>query len=200
MDEETVRMFVSEGNIQGLINYCVGIELDEKHSPNGVAPSEVYLVLLAAYLIEQKLRIAKYLWKRIPQTTKQACPELFAVWHIAQAMWLGNSPKEALLAYSWNGVLKVLITELTQSIVNEGFRQVSMVYTKVDVNTVIRKTGLSEADAIKHANLALDWEYDADSKMFTVVREVIHKAPTASSLLEAKGISSLTTTIVQLEA
>ncbi|EGD73883.1 hypothetical protein PTSG_05578 [Salpingoeca rosetta] len=203
MDEEAVRTLLAEGNIDGLVQHCTDIELDEKSSPKGVAPGNVYLVLLLAHLIQHDLSSARFLWKRIPQSVKQECPELIAAWQIGQALWKGISPRDALTAYSWNPLATALVAELKEAIVTRAFKKMTKAYATVDMDTVLRSTGMSEAECIKHATTVMQWEYDAQARAFTVKREeegTDSKATGAATLLTDSGLAALTETVVALEA
>eukprot|EP00043_Microstomoeca_roanoka_P008058 m.77772 g.77772 ORF g.77772 m.77772 type:complete len:201 (-) comp14080_c0_seq1:376-978(-) len=200
MDEEHVRTLLAEGNVSALVDYCSHLELDEKTSPNGIASATVYLVFLSAYLIQHDLASARFLWKRIPQSVKQECPELTALWHVGQAMWKDVSAKDALTAYSWSQLMKAMIAELQEAITSEGFRKIAKIYTAVDIDTVMQMTSMSEANCIKHATSVMRWEYDTTSKFFKIPPTQGETKPSLVKTLAAKGISSLASNIVTLES
>ena len=91
----------------------VHLEFQELETLSEELPAETYAELLASYLLQNSLCNAKFLWKRIPVTTK-ANPELVALWQVAQKLWLKDMPGfyRDVQSFQWSQSIAPIITQL----------------------------------------------------------------------------------------
>ena len=43
-------------------------------------------------LVQRETCLAKFLWKRIPESMKEAHPELGRIWDVGRKMWVRDNP------------------------------------------------------------------------------------------------------------
>ena len=56
---------------------------------------------------------AKFLWKRIPSSTKSATPELALIWEVGQHLWQRDLPAVyTALAHDWSSTVKDIMKAL----------------------------------------------------------------------------------------
>ena len=119
------------GDWRAVVRHCEIFEMEciaaRMDIPRESGP--LYAVHLCAYLIVNDLWVdtqtylqllmffrnnARFLWKRIPQDTKEADEELCCVWNIAKQMWQKNYGQvyELILGKDWSGSLAPMMKTL----------------------------------------------------------------------------------------
>ncbi|XP_071823287.1 COP9 signalosome complex subunit 8-like [Apostichopus japonicus] len=184
----------TKGDIYRLAALC---EQQELEAPTGIPSPDVYAKLLTIYLLQNDLNNAKYLWKRIPASSKTAHPELGHIWDIGQHLWNRNFVAVyPLLSQDWSDEIKPLMDMLTESIRQRIFRLIGQAYTSIAADQFAAYAGLQVDEAIQ-AVVAEGWEYDNTNKLILPKRPVAAKA---SPIPSENHIAQLTDFVTFLES
>jgi hypothetical protein len=131
----------------------------------GSKEQPLYGVQLLAYLIQNELHYARFLWKRIPKKVKESDPELAAIWAIAQNMWNKKYAEfyQSLQGYNWAPGTVQLIQALAERFRERTFQLVSAAYSNITISDLSALLGVSEEDALGFARKA-NWEIDTTTR------------------------------------
>eukprot|EP00123_Amoebidium_parasiticum_P004006 comp15302_c0_seq1/m.12134 comp15302_c0_seq1/g.12134 ORF comp15302_c0_seq1/g.12134 comp15302_c0_seq1/m.12134 type:complete len:202 (-) comp15302_c0_seq1:59-664(-) len=124
---------------------CERIELEESTSAKCVAVGDVYTALLLAYLTQNHLDYARFLWKRIPDSVKAATPALAAVWQVGACMWAADyaATNQALAALPalLHPDLQPLAAKLTSSQQERTFALIGRAYATISISEATNMLG-----------------------------------------------------------
>ncbi|KAK7086925.1 COP9 signalosome complex subunit 8 [Halocaridina rubra] len=141
------------------------LEKQELDAPNGVPPSHVYEQLLTIYLLQNDLTGAKFLWKRIPSSTKSATPELAHIWEVGQHLWQRDLPGVyAALKQEWSPTVKDMMKALHESVRQRAIDLVARAYTSLSADDFAQLYGVTVEEAVTAAK-GLGWGYDEPTRM-----------------------------------
>ncbi|XP_022194322.2 COP9 signalosome complex subunit 8 [Nilaparvata lugens] len=161
-------------------NLADELEKQELDAPGGVPPPQVYAKLLAIYLYRNDLCNAKYLWKRIPLTSKSSYPELNLIWGVGKAMWQRDLPTvySTIQNTPWSENVCNIMKALHEEVQKRATELVSRAYSSLSVDTLSALVGLRQEDALK---LAAERGWQVDNGLVIPTRPVISTPPIASS-------------------
>ncbi|CAE1150404.1 COPS8 [Acanthosepion pharaonis] len=170
------------------------LELQELESPGGIAAPNVYINLMAMYLLRNDLCNAKFLWKRIPSSIKSSHPELGHMWSVGQKMWQRDFPGiYEVLNREWPENLKPTMNALHESTRRRAINLVSKAYSSINMDTFATLVSVPLADVNKVAK-AEGWTTDDDTKMVTPKKP---EAPPDPCLPNEEHLSILTDYILK---
>ncbi|XP_050731368.1 COP9 signalosome complex subunit 8-like [Eriocheir sinensis] len=157
------------------------LEKQELDAPNGVPPAHVYEQLLTIYLLQDDLTGAKFLWKRIPSSTKSATPELAHIWEVGQHLWQRDLPAVyTALTHEWSPTVKDIMKALHEHVRNRAIELVGRAYTSIRADDFAQLLGMSVEEAASLAQ-GHGWGYDEPTCMILPVPQTPQPhAPTPS--------------------
>jgi len=187
---------INSRNIGQLAEECERLELDESVSPLGIPPPEIYASLLLAYLIQNSLESARFLWLRIPEPVRQANPDLGLIWQVGRQLWQRNydalHPAVAALS-ALPSLYWPLVQELQVKQQDRMFQLLSKVYTSLSLDTAVRFLGTPPVQLLE-AVAAQGWQYDEATQILRPAQ------PTCSNRAgHVDSLSALSGYILHLE-
>ncbi|XP_045605740.1 COP9 signalosome complex subunit 8 [Procambarus clarkii] len=154
------------------LNYDkIGEELEKQEldAPNGVPPAHVYEQLLTIYLLQNDLTGAKFLWKRIPSSTKNATPELALIWEVGQHLWQRDLPAVyAALKQEWSITVKDIMKAVHDHVRQRAVDLVARAYTSISAEDFAQLVGMTVDEAVIAAK-GHGWGYDEPTRMILPV-------------------------------
>lgn len=157
-------------NYKTLLVELEQLEIDDE------ATAQTYSQLLALYLYENEMCYAKFLWKRIPKTLKNNCPELISIWNVGQKMWKQDwSGVYEALSIKWSKTVSEIMDSLKERIKERALNLISEAYSSLNFDALSKMTGTNLENA---RLLAIERGWDVSS---TTVRPVkIQKQDTSN--------------------
>ena len=132
-------------SIHALATYCETFELDLKHVDLSADVSlSIYKVHLAAYLLCNQLENARFLWKRVEPSMRDADPEFCALWAVGKAMWAKDhaATQSAITGFSWSPPLMgTLMERLQREHLKRCFDDSVAVYSMVSASSLSATLG-----------------------------------------------------------
>nr|XP_023025907.1 COP9 signalosome complex subunit 8 [Leptinotarsa decemlineata] len=152
--------------VKDLDKLAQDLERQEFEAPNTIPSPQVYGQLLAIYLYQNDLCNAKYLWKRIPQVTKNLNPELGHIWAVGQSMWKRDFPSiyKAINAVTWSETVTDIMKLLQDVVRTRAVNLISQAYSSITLDTFSAMTGLPH-DVCIPACKERGWTFEPDTKM-----------------------------------
>ncbi|XP_063241833.1 COP9 signalosome complex subunit 8 [Bacillus rossius redtenbacheri] len=151
-------------DIKNIKNLAADLEKQELDALGGTASAQVYAQLLAAYLYQNDLCNAKYLWKRIPQNIKTSHAELATIWKVGQKMWQRDFPgMYAALRVDWSENVAQIMQALLVSVQERAASLVSHAYSSIGVDSLGAMLGLPAEEAARVA-VEKGWQVDRASR------------------------------------
>ncbi|XP_011143603.1 COP9 signalosome complex subunit 8 isoform X2 [Harpegnathos saltator] len=136
------------------------LERAELEAPTGIACAQTYAQLLAAYLYQNDLCNAKYLWKRIPSNVKAANEELGRIWLVGQRMWQRDwAAVHVALNADWSEDVTDIMTALKDKVRERIMKLISKAYSSLDLTVLASMTGLS-LDEARRTAIDRGWSID----------------------------------------
>ncbi|KAL3854380.1 hypothetical protein ACJMK2_013651 [Sinanodonta woodiana] len=176
---------------------CGDLEIQELESPCGIASPQVYGQLLGIYLLQNELCHAKFLWKRIPQSVKNANPELSQIWSVGQKLWQRDFPGAyEVLKKDWTEVYKPIMTAVLECTRQGAFNLIGRAYSSIKADEIAAFVGLPVADALQAAT-AEGWVADPQTRIVTPKKPV---PPAEPPLPNEQHLSVLTDYVSFMES
>ncbi|CAD7078854.1 unnamed protein product [Hermetia illucens] len=136
------------------------LEKQELEAENGIVSPQLYLELFAAYLYQNDLCNARFLWKRIPQNVKSGNAELTRIHNVYLALWNNNSPEFfKAIEYEWSSNIAELIFELKEKVKQETLDLIGMAYSSIFENVLIEMANITP-DKVTEVCSQLDWKVE----------------------------------------
>ncbi|OQR70085.1 COP9 signalosome complex subunit 8-like [Tropilaelaps mercedesae] len=156
--------------------------------------AEMYLHLMALYLIENDLPNAKFVWKRTPDSMKKA-PAMSGLHRVFLALWTRDFPLiyTGLNGTSWPANLQPLIADLRSLTVLRARNLLSQSYADVSQEDFCTLMGVP-ADGVASACAELGWTLNEGR-----VTPVKPPAPAEQPLLSEAHLAKLAEFISFLE-
>ncbi|RZF42536.1 hypothetical protein LSTR_LSTR004455 [Laodelphax striatellus] len=156
------------------------LEKQELDAPGGIPPPQVYAKLLAIYLYRNDLCNAKYLWKRIPPSSKSSYPELNQIWEVGKAMWQRDLPAvySTIQNTPWSENIVNIMKALHEEVQKRATELVGRAYSSLSVDTFSALVGVRPEEAVK---VAAQQHWQVDNGLVIPTRPVISTPPIASS-------------------
>ena len=116
-----------------------------------------YCSFLLAYLIENDLNNARFLWKRIPADIKKNNAMLGTIWSIGRSMWEKQYAKtyEIVSQTNWDTALVPLINRLVETFRQRTAKLLTTAYTSISASDVSLYLGMNEQDVTKCKSVCL---------------------------------------------
>jgi COP9 signalosome complex subunit 8 len=192
--ENQAVSLISKGAHAELVRLLEDFELEVASEP-GTKETPLYSLQLLAYLLQNELEGARFLWKRIPSDIKKTRPELASLWKIGKNMYLRNYPETwKALHGNWSGTVKSLVDLLIETFRTRTFELLSKSYTIISLESTANYLGLSPADTLKYVTTR-GWEQDAATNMLKPRVD----GPKAPATVGIDSLHSLTEFVVHLE-
>lgn len=174
-----------------LLSYeCEKAELDVMSEAFERPSTFFYCSFLLAYLIENDLNNARFLWKRIPADIKKNNAMLGTIWSIGRSMWEKQYAKtyEIVSQTNWDTALVPLINRLVETFRQRTAKLLTTAYTSISASDVSLYLGMNEQDVTKYV-APLQWTYDDSTKFWTPNKDFL----TAQQVQEQRssGIQTL---------
>ncbi|XKL60377.1 hypothetical protein PGB90_001393 [Kerria lacca] len=118
-------------------------ELERQEIINGgVLSNSEYAKLLAIYLYQNDLLSAKFLWKRIPLSTKSAAAELQSIWDVGKAMRRKEYDEIYIsLKFPWSAEIKPLMQMVEEEIRRNTLKLIAKSYSSLEIHKLSRYIG-----------------------------------------------------------
>mmetsp|Transcript_15330 Transcript_15330/g.22953 ORF Transcript_15330/g.22953 Transcript_15330/m.22953 type:complete len:221 (-) Transcript_15330:59-721(-) len=179
-----------------LIEVCESYELDaceEELRPDTVP---FYGIQLLAYLVQNDLNAARFLWKRIDAQVKGE--QLKAIWKIGQNIWLRNYPQvySSLDEYDWDDQHKPLIDVLRKVFRARTKHLLEKAYSSISMEDACAFLGLSQQETV---NLLVQQDCWIQQGDYLVAPE--NKTPTQpnnNTVLDQRKLDTLTEYVIFL--
>uniref|UniRef100_U5EKJ7 Putative signalosome subunit 2 csn8 n=1 Tax=Corethrella appendiculata TaxID=1370023 RepID=U5EKJ7_9DIPT len=134
------------------------LEKQELESPNGIVSAVLYSELFAAYLYQNDLSNARFLWKRIPQNIKTGNNELEQMYKVFTCLWNNDtSGFYKAINYDWSKNVSELMFELKEKIQLETVNLVGRAYSSIFENVFAEMTNQTP-EMIVDTCKSLNWE------------------------------------------
>lgn len=130
------------------------LEKQELEAPGGVPSAQVYSQLLAIYLYQNDLCSAKYLWKRIPTTVKNANPELGKIWKVGQKMWQRDFPgvyAALTTGGEWSDTVSQTMKSVHDAVQKRALQLVGHAYSSISVTDFSSFVGITPEEVVARA-------------------------------------------------
>jgi len=146
-----------------LVGERARLEESEIETSLSGTPATVYHRLMIVYLSLGDGLAAKFLWQRIPATTRESSPDLARLWIVGRAL-LERDPAEtfkALPVEGWKSCKKEEIDHLRECLRTQYLDVVSAAYSSISSSELSTYVGLSEPEAVALAGRQPGWSVDA---------------------------------------
>jgi len=135
----------------------------------GKAGNEVYTELLAGYIALSKLPEAKFLWKRIPESSKQENLELGKIWEVGKSIWNRENPRVfQTLQTEWSETIAPLMDFTLKTFREDTIQLISKAYSSIRMSDLTQFLGLDEA-ATSELIKDRGWNFNQETGMVTPV-------------------------------
>lgn len=129
-------------------------------------PSEkLYAQLLALYILTDDLISAKFLWKRIPLSTKED-EDLKSIWSIAVNLIKRTIPPVYFLIreHNWPPHVKTIMSRIAERVRDQQVSLISQAYSDIRLDGLMRLTGAGSEEEAVNLVTRLGWSLDDGSK------------------------------------
>ncbi|KAG8224951.1 hypothetical protein J437_LFUL005659 [Ladona fulva] len=171
------------------------LEKQELEAPGGVPGPQVYSLLLAIYLYQNDLCSAKYLWKRIPASVKNANPELGRIWKVGQKMWLRDFPGvyDALTTgEEWSETVAETMKSVHEAVQKRALQLVGRAYSSISVADFSSFVGLTPEEVVARATPPTGVDNDGGWSMDpNVPGMVLPRKPAPGPIIECSSEDQL---------
>ncbi|EAT40448.1 AAEL007821-PA [Aedes aegypti] len=134
------------------------LERQELEAPNGIVSVQLYSELFAAYLYQNDLSNARYLWKRIPPSVKTGHSELEQMYKVFQCQWNNDTAGfYKAINYDWSKHVSELMFELKEKMQQETVNLIGRAYSSIFENVLAEMTNQTP-DMIDELCKNLNWE------------------------------------------
>uniref|UniRef100_A0A1Q3F911 Putative cop9 signalosome complex subunit 8 n=1 Tax=Culex tarsalis TaxID=7177 RepID=A0A1Q3F911_CULTA len=134
------------------------LEKQELEAPNGIVSIQLYSELFAAYLYQNDLCNARFLWKRIPQSAKNGHAELEQMYKVYQCLWNNDTAGfYKVINHDWSKHVSELMFELKEKIQQETVNLIGRAYSSIFENVFAEMTNQTP-DMIDEMCRTLNWE------------------------------------------
>ncbi|CAG8586773.1 10286_t:CDS:2 [Paraglomus brasilianum] len=195
---EDLKELVDQDEVAKLIEYCEELEFKLAATPDdSVNLDEFYGAFLAAYLIQNELPSARFLWKRIPEEIKTSSEQLRAVWEVATDLWQRDYTP---VYYSveqkpWTPLIGSLMKKVAETLRERIFALLSEAYSSITVEEVSNFIGVP-VDRVAQVTAERGWIYDAATNTLQPKKIVEPGIDRSASL---GSFSRLTDLVIHLE-
>jgi len=167
LDDRVIKV-IQSGKLNLLAYECEKNEIEVMSDPNFKPSAFFYCSFLLAYLIENDLNNARFLWKRIPGDIKKSYPIISAVWKIGQHMWQREyvDTYKTIASTQWDSVLQPLLDRLVDAFRERTAILLTRAYTSISASDASSFLGLDEQQTSEYA-ARLHWSYDANTKFYS---------------------------------
>jgi len=136
----------------------------------GRVGGDLYCELLANYLAQRRLPEAKFLWKRIPDTTKTETPELGLIWEVGKSIWTRDYPSIFNnLKKDWSPALRPIMDFITTQYREDAVQLVSRAYTTIKLNDLSQYIGMEDSTATASLVKERGWSINQQTGMVSPV-------------------------------
>ncbi|XP_014226279.1 COP9 signalosome complex subunit 8 [Trichogramma pretiosum] len=130
--------------LNNLEEILVKLEEQELDSDDGSVNPETYCQMLAIYLYQNELCLAKFLWQRIPVNVKMACSDLRKIWSVGKKMWTRDWEEVHIaLNVEWNPNVREVMQALKGEVQERVLKLVGDAYASLDLVTLSKMIGMS---------------------------------------------------------
>ncbi|KAL7294812.1 hypothetical protein TKK_0011742 [Trichogramma kaykai] len=183
--------------LNNLEEILVKLEEEELNSDDGSVNPETYCQMLAIYLYQNELCLAKFLWQRIPANVKMACSDLRKIWSVGKKMWTRDWEEVHIaLNVEWNANVREIMQALKGKVQERVLKLVGDAYASLDLVTLSKMIGMS-LDKTKEVAEQRGWNLVGNtvkptkavpksnaSTTETIAEEQLHKLTQFVSFLE----------------
>ncbi|KAA0183336.1 hypothetical protein HAZT_HAZT004417, partial [Hyalella azteca] len=129
---------------------------------------------------------AKFLWKRIPASVKQRCPELERLWGVGRVLFTRDRAAVFVVLNStqWGPNVAPIMAALIESYRERTLELIASAYTSIGLDDVSKLLG-QEREAALQKTQALGWDLDAATQMVmpkAFPKEKVHHMPSEKQL------------------
>eukprot|EP01080_Neovahlkampfia_damariscottae_P011049 gene11049-3757_t len=161
-DLDTVlREAIKSANWEHILQQCEDIEFENSVDSNWKGTQLYYSLYLFTYFIQNDLDNARFLWKRIPVSTKKIfSKELGETWNVGKLMWQRDvTGVYKSLSGDWPNDLQPVVNALRDAYSNRMLHLVSKGYSNITLNDFSDFIGVS-VDEAKVIAGKLNWNFD----------------------------------------
>eukprot|EP00300_Choanocystis_sp_HF-7_P036438 c52284_g1_i1.p1 GENE.c52284_g1_i1~~c52284_g1_i1.p1 ORF type:complete len:227 (+),score=26.19 c52284_g1_i1:46-681(+) len=165
--EQALALLLKESKIDEMIQLCETQELESASLLVHVTSSPTIRgIHLICYMITGELEHCRFLWKRISRQTKEATPELGAIWAIGVCLWKHDfeGAHAAISNYAWSDAIQPVISRLQDELRKRVLGLLARAYTAIGVGDVHKYLGLPDSECVQLCTLN-GWEYFDDTKL-----------------------------------
>lgn len=166
-------MVVATPLMEDLREMCQRLEEQELEAQlsSGKVGGELYLQLLAGHLALRQLARAKFLWQRIPATTKEETPELGKIWNVGKCMWTRDNPGVfASLQGDWSELVRPIVEQIVAGYRADAFQLVGAAYSTIRLADLGLYLGLPDQEAGELA-IRAGWTLDVNTGIVTPLQQ-----------------------------
>ncbi|CAG8464487.1 8761_t:CDS:2 [Paraglomus occultum] len=195
---EDLKELIDQNEVAKLIEHCEELEFKLAIAPDdSVNLDEFYGVFLAAYLIQNELPSARFLWKRIPDEIKASSEQLHAIWDVATNLWQRDYAPVYMSVEQkpWTPLIGSLMKKVAETLRERVFTLLSEAYSSITVEEVSNFIGVP-ADKVAQVTAERGWIYDAATNTLQP-KKIVEPGITRSTSLGS--FSRLTDLVIHLE-
>ncbi|KAJ1696306.1 hypothetical protein LUZ63_004818 [Rhynchospora breviuscula] len=196
MDLSQLHNALSSQSFDKVADICDELILHVASTGVGYQEEWPYAIHLLGHLYINDLNSARFLWKSVPQSIKEARPELVAAWKIGQCLWTKDyaGVYNAVQGFDWSPETSGIVTSFLENYRKKMFDLLTFAYSTIIISDVAHFMGMSEEDATKYA-VEHGWSLDVPSKMLTVEKPKI----TTEQKVDSSKLQRLTEFVFHLE-
>lgn len=129
-------------------SFSIDVEsLENDEIQEGSLKTEQYIKLFSAYLYNNELCAAKFLWRRVPDSLKSN-PELQKVWSIGKALWTKHYTQAyELIDCKWSDVLEPIMAAIKCRIQQDTLKFISTHYENIQLDRFQTFMGVNKEQA-----------------------------------------------------
>lgn len=180
------------------------LEIQELESPAGRASPQVYGQLLAIYLLFNDLTSAKFLWKRIPEETKNDNAELSLIWSVGKALWKKDHAEVYTVIGScpaWPNHLKNIMNLIVESTRRRAEELIIKAYSTIHINEISKLMGFTDVEVAEYISNQ-DWILEKESGYVVITKKLVDESRNPSKAVvenRAQLLEKMTDYIMFLE-
>uniref|UniRef100_A0A182J4N1 CSN8/PSMD8/EIF3K domain-containing protein n=1 Tax=Anopheles atroparvus TaxID=41427 RepID=A0A182J4N1_ANOAO len=154
------------------------LEKQELEAPSGIVSIQLYSELFAAYLYQNDLASARFLWKRIPQNMKAGHSELEQMYKVYVSLWNNDTAGfYKAINHDWSKHVSELMFELKEKIQQETISLIGRAYSSIFENVFAEMTNQT-TDMVEDTCKGLNWEIvDGAHPRLIIPKRTIEEKP-----------------------
>lgn len=137
---------------------------NQELTTSGKCSDRIYAQLLAVYLLNNDLQNAKFLWKRIPEQTKNSSSDLKEIWKIGKLLLQRKTSQVYPLidSYQWPNFLVNIVKELKEETMKQTLNLIQKSYSYISIDAFKKMLYITSDEQLLEILSTMGWQLDGD--------------------------------------